>query len=396
MVRYASSFDPAGAPEPVSGTQRISRTQLRSRVLLVDDEELTLKGLRRVMEYFGYQVVATTSADEALERLMDESFDVVITDIGMPEVGGLTLLRLIHEHAPLLPVVLMTGSPDVGSAISAIEHGAFHYLPKPTSMESLQQVLTRALATRQTLQLERELEGDLNQPPTQELRFEQALRTSYVSSTPIVTAGGHALFGYSTELCSAELDFERPGALHACAEGFGRRKAVGRVMRHRVATWLRQVVRDRATTVIVPTEDTDLDDPLLVATHTSFAEHAARIVLELSVPTGHASPEALKPRLAELREFGYRMALGDLASGYSALTSLALIEPEIVKVDASLVRGIHMDHKKQKLFRSIASLCRDLGTTLVAGGVSTPEEEQMLEQLGCDLLQGELYEKAGA
>src|SRR5258705_103085 len=77
--------------------------------------------------------------------------------------------------------------------------------------------------------------------------------------------------------------------------------------------------------------------------------------------------------------------------GYAGLSSFALLEPEIVKVDMSLVRGIHTSPVKQKLFRSFAKLCREFGTELIAEGVEVAEERDCLSSLGGDLFQGYLF-----
>jgi EAL domain-containing protein (putative c-di-GMP-specific phosphodiesterase class I) len=92
---------------------------------------------------------------------------------------------------------------------------------------------------------------------------------------------------------------------------------------------------------------------------------------------------------------GFRIAVDDLGAGYAGLTSFALLEPEIVKLDMSLVRAVHRSQTKQKVIRSMASLCRDMGMLVVAEGVETVEERDTLLDLGCDLLQGFLLARPG-
>jgi EAL domain-containing protein (putative c-di-GMP-specific phosphodiesterase class I) len=101
----------------------------------------------------------------------------------------------------------------------------------------------------------------------------------------------------------------------------------------------------------------------------------------------------LRARIATLREMGFRIAVDDLGAGYAGLTSFALLEPEIVKLDMSLVRDVHLNSTKQKLVRSMTALARDMGMMVVGEGVETMEERQALEALGCDLLQGYLFAK---
>ena len=77
-----------------------------------------------------------------------------------------------------------------------------------------------------------------------------------------------------------------------------------------------------------------------------------------------------------------------IGAGYAGLTSFATIEPQFVKLDGSLVRGVDQNATKQRLIRSMTSLCRDLSIVTVAEGIETPEERDTLVELGCDLLQG--------
>jgi EAL domain-containing protein (putative c-di-GMP-specific phosphodiesterase class I) len=92
---------------------------------------------------------------------------------------------------------------------------------------------------------------------------------------------------------------------------------------------------------------------------------------------------------------GYRIAVDDLGAGYAGLTSFTLLEPEIVKLDMSLVRDVHQNSTKQKVIRSMTALSQDMGMTVVAEGVETVAERDALLDLDCDLLQGFLFAKPG-
>ncbi len=96
----------------------------------------------------------------------------------------------------------------------------------------------------------------------------------------------------------------------------------------------------------------------------------------------------MRARVRALRSLGYRIAVDDLGAGYAGLSSFVALEPDVVKLDASLVRGVHAQPIKQKLLRSMAELGRDLGILTVAEGIETAEERDMVRTLGCDLLQG--------
>jgi EAL domain-containing protein (putative c-di-GMP-specific phosphodiesterase class I) len=92
---------------------------------------------------------------------------------------------------------------------------------------------------------------------------------------------------------------------------------------------------------------------------------------------------------------GFRIAVDDLGAGYAGLTSFALLEPEIVKLDMTLIRDVHQSRTRQNLIRSMTGLCKDMGMLVVGEGVETIEERETLRELGCDLLQGYLFAKPG-
>jgi EAL domain-containing protein (putative c-di-GMP-specific phosphodiesterase class I) len=98
----------------------------------------------------------------------------------------------------------------------------------------------------------------------------------------------------------------------------------------------------------------------------------------------------VRSKLAELRRIGFRIAIDDLGAGYAGLTSFAALEPEFVKLDMSLIRDIDSQPTKEKLVRSMTLLCKELGMMVVAEGVETPRELEVLVAIGVDLVQGYL------
>ena len=113
---------------------------------------------------------------------------------------------------------------------------------------------------------------------------------------------------------------------------------------------------------------------------------------EITERTG-IDPAAGPTRVAMLRKLGYRIAVDDLGAGYAALGALATLEPEIVKLDMSLVRDIDQHPTKRRVVAAIASLCRELGSRVVAEGVETEAERTAIIDCGIDLIQGYLLAK---
>jgi DNA-binding NtrC family response regulator len=116
-----------------------------STILIVDDEEIFLLSLKNNLACLGYAVVSATTGREALTLLKEQTIDLVITDLNMPEMDGIQLILSIKEHLPALPVVVFTAKGSIESAVDAIRQGAFDYLEKPFNPQTFDLVLRRAL-----------------------------------------------------------------------------------------------------------------------------------------------------------------------------------------------------------------------------------------------------------
>jgi DNA-binding NtrC family response regulator len=117
------------------------------RLLLIEDDASLSAALRSVLSAEGYQVEHALRGDDGLLRAEKEEFDAVLTDLRIPGMGGLEVVRRVHERKPILPIVLMTAHGTTETAIQATKLGAFDYLLKPFEMEELLDLLGRAVAS---------------------------------------------------------------------------------------------------------------------------------------------------------------------------------------------------------------------------------------------------------
>jgi PAS domain S-box-containing protein len=134
-----------GVPEPAPA-------QPLGRLLVLDDERELMAALRELLSAQGYETEGHTSAREALEALRVREFDLLLTDLMMPGIDGLEVLRAALEIDPQIVVVMMTGQGTVQTAVEAMKGGAFDYLLKPFRLAELLPVLERALAVRRLRQ----------------------------------------------------------------------------------------------------------------------------------------------------------------------------------------------------------------------------------------------------
>jgi EAL domain-containing protein (putative c-di-GMP-specific phosphodiesterase class I) len=364
------------------------------RVLLVDDEQALARGLGRLLTAAGH--VVTTAHDGALAmRAIDAgTFDVIVSDIRMPNMDGLTLLRSIRARDLDVPVVFLTGSPTLETAVEALEKGAFRYLMKPIDGAELVGVIARADQMHRFALLRREaasqtggkLIGDL---AGVEARFAAGVEKMWIAMQPVVSWSARTIYAYEALLRTDEPTLRNPLDFIDAAERLDRTAELGRIIRRRIAQQISSAPADAR--VFVNLHPADLVDDELGSTGGALSPFASRVVLEVTERAALEKVKGLTEGVVRLRALGYRLALDDLGAGYAGLSSFALLEPEIVKIDMSLVRGIHASPIKQKLFRSFANLCRECGTEIVAEGVEVAEERDCLSSLGGDLYQGYLF-----
>lgn len=118
------------------------------RILLVDDQPELRRLFRRNLSKAGHEVVEAWNGRAAVELACQGGFDVVISDVRMPDLSGIELLKALYELDPDLPVVLVSGSSDPETALEAVDYGAFAYLMKPVPFEAMRENAARAIALR--------------------------------------------------------------------------------------------------------------------------------------------------------------------------------------------------------------------------------------------------------
>ncbi len=395
-----SSLTPSGLPSRSLAPAAASPVTLKGRVLLVDDEPALLAAFRRVLAAAGHDVQTAGNGKEAMVLLNSADFDVIVADLVMPGVDGLQLLRTVRAHDLDVPVVMMTGSPTLETAIQALEYGALRYLTKPVDLDALKQVVAQAVRLHRLAKLKRqalELLGSdakqLGDRASLEASFARALSTIWMAFQPIVCWSEKRIFGYEALVRANEPTLPHPGALFDAAERLAQLPVLGRAIRASVASTVAPSAIDGHT--FVNLHPLDLMDDSLFAPESPLSSIASRVVLEITERASLDHVKDVRTRIANLRQMGFRVAVDDLGAGYAGLASFAQLEPEVVKLDMALVRDIDKNATKKKLAESMVTLCRDLGMLVIAEGIETPAERDTLISLGCDHLQGYLFAKPG-
>ncbi len=358
------------------------------RLLLVDDDTRVTQALRRTLRaVVPWDVQTANSAREAIALLERESFDAVISDERMPETTGSELLREVRRRWPDTTRIILTGEASLESTIRAInEAEIYRFLTKPCRTDEIVACVESSFRAKSV--------SDPPIPPAPvngalDQNFERALSGLWVAFQPIVSTARNGVFGYEALMRSEDPVLRSPLDLLAAAEQLGRTVELD----HHVLQLVAQCAPDAPPDALlfVNLHPATIVDPFLYNDENALTPIASRIVLELTERSSIEKFPGIESKLAALREFGFRLAVDDLGTGYSGLTCLVRFKPEFVKYDRELVDGIHASNTRTKLVGTLEQLCRELGIRTIAEGIEQAIDRDALIALGCDLLQGYLF-----
>jgi DNA-binding NtrC family response regulator len=119
------------------------------KILVVDDEDIVRTSCNRTLSPEGYEVRLAKNGAEGLKMASEERFDLVLTDLKMPDMDGIEVLRIIKEQWPETAVIIVTGYQTVDTAVKAIKLGAYDYIEKPFTPDALITAVREALTNKQ-------------------------------------------------------------------------------------------------------------------------------------------------------------------------------------------------------------------------------------------------------
>ena len=132
----------------------------KENILIVDDNYDMLELLQRNLKALNFHTYKASSVMEAIDILKYSSIDLLITDLQMPGINGIELIKYVQEHFPMIPKLVITGFPSVDSAVDAVKSGAVDYLAKPFTNEELKKSVKNLVNSLDESNLTREKNGD--------------------------------------------------------------------------------------------------------------------------------------------------------------------------------------------------------------------------------------------
>ncbi len=393
---------PSGGPDsltpdvelPAPAADVMLRSTGGGQILVVEDEPALARAYTRTLKLHGLQPTWVADATSALGELRSHNYDVIVSDIMLPDHSGLDLLRHVRNSDPDLPMVLVTGMPNLDSAIDAVALGAFRYLVKPVSNDRLIGCIAQAQRTRQVARLREEaLTKSHGSPGTGDAElsraFERALEPLWIAYQPVINWPDRTIYAYQALVRSDEPSLALPSALLSAAERLGRSQELSRAVRRSVAKTARGL--PTGTRVIVHSVASDLLDSDLYSRSSPLGGVAERVVLDVVDPTSLSRIPELERRVRELNGLGYRIAISIDGSGHIDFSRFEALAPDIVKIDVAAPDGLNQLAMQHHGLERVAEWCDQHGRDLIVEGVERDDERTRLLNVGCRLFQDCLF-----
>jgi EAL domain-containing protein (putative c-di-GMP-specific phosphodiesterase class I)/AmiR/NasT family two-component response regulator len=374
-------------------------------VLVIDDNSANVALLRAVLTRAGLTGVETvTDSTHALARYDELRPDLVLLDLHMPGIDGYTLLDELRTRAgaSYVPVIVLTADTTREAAHRALGLGARDFLTKPIDTLELTLRVRNMLETRElhdrlrhhNLSLQSELSGyqrdEQAQRHAQETRRERVQRVLTegllaVVYQPVIDLATGNIVGYEALSRFPEEPNQPPDRWFADALDTGLGAELELAAVERVLADQRSILPESAFVAVNISPATALTSRFARLLH---AGDSRRLVIELTEHVLVEDFDAVRDALKAPRSRGVRLAVDDTGAGYAGFRHLLGLNPDIIKLDISLTRGIDADPARRALAAALVRFSEDTGAKLIAEGVETAAELSTLVSLGVSWAQG--------
>jgi EAL domain-containing protein (putative c-di-GMP-specific phosphodiesterase class I)/AmiR/NasT family two-component response regulator len=369
-------------------------------VLIVDDNPSNVALLQALLDEQGlFRIYTETDPRQVPRQLAQNDPDLVLLDLHMPGVDGHEVLTQIKLYAAgsFLPVLVLTADTTTAARDRALSEGAQDFLTKPIDSVETALRIANLLRTRQlftTLRQARLLSSQGGEPeegtiPETRERILSVLRTRAVTAVyqPVIDILSLTPVGYEGLTRFPGSDFGGPDRWFGDAFDVGLGVELEWLAASKVLNLL-QTLRGDETEPFLAVNMSPASVLHLLTHQLCDPDLYPRIVVELTEHVPVEDYAAVHASLAPMREGGSRLAADDLGSGYAGFRHLIRLQPDIIKLDISLVRGIHRNKGQRALASALVAFAADVGARVIAEGVEERGELEALQDIGVPWAQG--------
>lgn len=372
-----------------------------AKVLVVDDNTSNTRLIERVLSRAGLlDVIATNDSREVTSILVESQPDLVILDLHMPHLDGFQLLEIISEYAKsqFLPVVVLTADTTQAAIHRALGLGAHDFLTKPLDATEVALRTRNLLRTRLAYQALRRGNAEMREHlgliqngvrESWTIRFsriEELLRSDEpkIVYQPIVQLAGGEQVGYEALSRFGLTPHKSPNLWFDEANGVGLGIELELKALNLALDNLNALPKSCFLSLNVSPDVLSMN----LTRYLPASVDWERIVLEVTEHTSIDDYASIKRMLSPLRNRGARLATDDTGAGYASMRHILELNPDIIKVDISITRAIDKDPSRRALASALAAFASHIDAKLVAEGIETPEELEVLREIGVDYGQG--------
>ena len=376
-------------PATFGRISKIPKKRTRPTVLILEPNPARKNRYVDLLED-GYELVPYTTSDEALAACRIDHFDVLIAACG----DGMTnqAIEFFQKTLATRPDalrILCIPEKDFSVAQRGVNDAFVDSFLSIDELESkLARLIDGGLMQQQVLR-EQVIHGgafDRGVFGHQASRVHELIDAAEfsVAFQPIVTCANRRVVGMEA-LCRTRTSITLTELFDTAVQE-GRIWELGRLIRDKAAPTLTQMPDEQL--MFVNLHAAELSDPALLELNDTLKEYAGRVVFEITERASVIDNPHMHAAVSKLRDIGFRLAIDDLGAGYASLNSIALLAPDFIKIDMAITRNIHESSIKSRLLRRIVQFADDEGIQVIAEGIESDAEAEVVRDIGCHWMQG--------